>query len=165
VQTHMWAISTALLPMAFLYAFSAGRREMLVKNDYIEHVEVGMSRFFLLGGYDIASLDYLLSKRTPVVPPGLCDSNAFANVQTPAHPDSIFFKFGGEVMRTRCDERRSGRSTGKLTWLDDVQLAIGSVQRATQKLSADMGELLMWPEDLCVAAAAAPGAANVASVE
>jgi hypothetical protein len=147
VQTFAWTISTRLLPLALAYELSVSAAEMRTSLAYVEHAEVGLSRFFRSLGFNIASLsDQALSGSAANV---TCNDASkkvpswYAKLGRPSSPQAIFFKFGGGVMNILCSVDRGTRRS----YLRDSLLNVDVVSAHTRLLRAEAD--LVWPDELC----------------
>jgi hypothetical protein len=135
LQTHIYALSTLVLPAVVAYQLAISERVRGDRQAYIEHVEVGMSQFLYHNGFKVGSTfrtfgdagnawDGVCTDRNDDNPAKRCDL---------IPEEHVFLKYGGEVMR-----RRAMCST-----------AIGAVGRSTQAIidkEPDSDAVPIWPE-------------------
>jgi hypothetical protein len=135
LQTHIYALSTLVLPAVVAYQLAISERVRGDRLAYIEHVEVGMSQFLYHNGFKVGSTfrtfgdagnawDGVCTDRSDDNPAKRCDL---------IPEEHVFLKYGGEVMR---------RSAMCAT-------AVAAVTRSTQAIidkEPNSDAVPIWPE-------------------
>jgi hypothetical protein len=101
MQTHMYAVSTLVVPFLTAYELTISDAERHNRIAYVAHVEVGMSQMLFHAGFKIAHLGAgAESWEGKCTGPGVRYDNPVTWCEMdPAA--SVFVKFGGEAMRDK----------------------------------------------------------------
>eukprot|EP00953_Heterococcus_sp_UTEX-ZZ885_P014459 8179-Heterococcus_DN1.PRE.2 len=135
LQTHIYAVSTLVLPAVVAYQLAISERVRGDRLAYIAHVEVGLSQFLYHNGFRIGSTFRTFGDAGNAWE-GMCTDRSDDNPAKRCDlipEEQVFMKYGGEVMR-----RRAMCSS-----------AVVAVTRSTQAIIDKEPELELvpiWPE-------------------